>query len=370
MSETILRFRKTPKTPFIAGNVLLAALGAGLVFFGPDPFSVSTVLLVALCLFAGGILTLIPFLLDQFALFTVQQSRFSQSAVNLRSVMERSEEILDRLDQTDAENNPLRLVSERLPELVEEKIKEALARAGSQADESREAILSTVRDLQGLPDDLEKLHDDVRILSSHGATREYLGTGLENLEAKIHRLEVLLNETRRMDRRENGEEPTTPAEKRTDTRDSPRAEAPEPSGASAPESKTSEPSTSPSASVEPQKKEEIPKPETEKIDGRAEPKPVEKRKRKAEIVVAAFVGIQNGIFLRGNGPGLDPDKGLRMEMTGIGEWAWNGEVKEKFTAELFLNDKNPSNLGSFTVSPGDVLKLNPTFPPGHDEQSR
>ena len=365
MSETSLKFRRTPKAPFVAGNVLLAALGAGTVFFGPEPFSASTVLLVALCLFTGGLLTLLPFLLDQFALRTVQQSRFSQAAVNLRRVMEHSEEILDRLDETDAENNPLRLVSERLPDLVEEKIKEAIGRAGSKADETRDAILAAIRELQGLPDDLEKLHDDLRTLSSHSATREYLGTGLENLEAKIHRLDVLLGQSQKPSPHKT-EDAEAPEKHRVTTEES---EARTSGIAEPPEKAEPVPAPPPSASGETEKEAAAPEPESESAEKSEAPKPAAKRKRKAEIVVAAFVGIQNGIFLRGDGPGLSPDKGVRMEMTGIGEWAWSGDVKEKFTAQLMLNDKDPSNLGSFTVSPGDVLKLNPTFQAAPEDDS-
>jgi len=357
MSEPSLKFRKTPKTPFLAGNFLLAALGAGLVFFGPNPFSVSTVLLVALCLATGGLLSLLPFLLDQFALLTIQRTRFSQAAANLGAIMERSEEILDRLDEADTESNPIRLVSERLPDLVEEKIREAFERSASDADDIRRNILSKVGDLHGLPKDLEKLHDDLRVLSARSATREYLGTGLENLEAKIYRLEVILNEARQ--NHQFGATEEHPAE---ETPATPQRENPEAAS-------TDEPPPEPESNRETRtsEDEQPDPPETHKpspADPQPEPalrQPASRRKRNTEIIVAAFVGIQNGIFLRGNGPGLDREQGLRMEMTGIGEWAWKGEATERFTAELFLNDKDPSSLGSFTVSPGDVLKLNPTF---------
>lgn len=360
MNEPPLRYRKTPKSPFIAGNLLLASLGVGLVFFGPEPFSVATVLLVALCLATGGILTLLPFLLDQFALRSVQQARFSQAALNLRAVMERSEEILDRLDATDAENNPLRLVSERLPALVEEKIREAFERGLSEANQQRADILSAVNELQRLPDDVEKLHDDLRILSSHGATREFLATGLENLESKIHGLEVLLNETRR-GQALGSSETKPPPQTDLEQTESPASETAPPLEEPIEEKARTEPV--------PQASESTPQPapnrsEKEPIDKPAQPPPPSspKRKRKTEVVVSAFVGIQNGIFLRGNGPGLDPGKGIRMEMTGIGEWGWSSdEVHEPFTAELFLNDQDPSSLGSFSVSPGDVVKLNPSF---------
>lgn len=382
MSEPSVRFRKTPKTPFIAGNLLLAATAVALVFFGPDPFSVSTVLLVALCLTAGGLLTLLPFLLDQMALATVQRMRFSQAALNLKAALARSEEILARLDERDANDSPLRLVSERLPDLVEQKLAEALEKGAARADATRREIREEVRALTGLPKDLEQLHDEVRALAAHIATREYLGTGLEALETKLYRLETLLEEWKR--NRLFGPEERAPAAA-VAAGASGKPVGPEEPENREPASPAPEPRSKPETESEPESGE-TPRPseadanppvdEEEGAPVSRDPgpspaaspaprKPSERRSRKprkAEVIVSAFVGIQNGIFLRGDGPGLDKDAGVRLEMTGIGEWAWRNEIADAFTAELFLNDRHPSNLGPFQVAPGDVLKLNPSFP--------
>ncbi len=400
MNEPSVRFRRTPKSPFVAGNILLAALAASLVFFGPEPFSMGTVLLVALCLFTGGLLTLLPFLLDQFAILNVQRSRAAQSAMNLKGALERSEGILDELRAHGAGDSPLRLVAERLPELVETKLAEALGRADAGAAGKREEIRSGIDALRPLPDALERLHDDVRTLSAHAATRERLATGLDRLSEEIHGINVRIEELRRLrlfgtpagggpaETPPPGEEETATGEGIPTHSPAPSSEAKShrkgnPGGGSGlrhptkPENPPDDtaaddgPALSETEKVAPGQSEppEAPPPAStpgtpapaatgEKPAGAPRPK-----NRRTSVVVSAFVGIRNGVFLRGDGPGLSETEGIRLEMTGIGEWSWSGEPGEPFTAELFLNDETPADLGPFTVNPGDTLKLNPSFPP-------
>lgn len=402
MSEPTVRFRKTPKTPFLVGNVLLAALGVSLVFFGENPWSLTTVLLVILCLALGGLLTLLPFLLDQFAWLNFNRSRSAQASVNLRGAFDKADELLEELQARREEENPLRLVSERLPDLVEEKLGEALERNLQKTDERPSEILRQLGPLSGVAKDLEKLRDDLRILSAHAVTREYVETGLTRLSEEIGRIETKLDEWRRAQLYDlpesappsesapppesapvgppdeaadpdfsRGEEPGEREEEEglpeeTDTeedwpedlaqKESPEEPADEELFEEIPEDEPGEENTPAPASA--------PKPEDE-ISKESPAEPVAKKPRKpkvAKVIISAFVGIQNGIYLRGDGPNFSEDSGQRLEMTGIGEWAWSAEISESFQAQIFLNDEIPSDIGTFTVTPGDVLKLNPSFP--------
>lgn len=405
MSEPVVRFRRTPKAPFIGGNILLAALGVSLVFFGSDPWSLTTVLLVVLCLAIGGILTLLPFLLDQFAWLNHNRSRVAQASVNLRGALEKADDLLEELQARKVEENPLRIVSERLPDLVEEKLGEAVERNLKQTDERPSEILRQLEPLAGLTKDLERLHDDVRVLSSHAATREYVETGMTRLSEEILRIEAKLDELRRVqlygtpvppeDPPKEATEPNTTAAKtasapvETATPPTPEHQGPPPEGPppeNPPEEATADKPTQetppdepleeppedepPATPPEEEGEEEEPPPETEAPAAAetTQPEPVATPKRKSsktkatKIIVSAFVGIQNGIYLHGEGPGFPAEGEQRLDMTGIGEWIWSSEIAEPFTAELFLNNNIPSDIGTFTVTPGDVLKLNPSFP--------
>lgn len=378
-----MRYRKTPKTPFIAGNILLAALAAALVFFGPNPWSISTVLLVVLCLATGGILTLLPFLLDQFALLNLNRVRSTQASVNLRGAMEKADEIIEELRERKLEENPLRLVSERLPELVREKLGDAISANLPKPDERPAEILRKMDEFTPLSKNLEKLHDDLRVLSSHAATREYVETGLSNLGDDIHRLEIKLDELRRLklfDTDRSAETPlspvTTPHEEAPaapqEIQDEEIAEETPPETAApeepAFESSSPEDSEPPEPEPKPEPDPELepePEPEPDPAPEPAATKPKassdSKKPRLTKVIVSAFVGIQNGIYLRGDGPGLSLDKGARLEMTGIGEWVWSAEISEEFSGELFLNDETSADIGPFPIAPGDVLTLNPFF---------
>ncbi|MFP4353403.1 MAG: hypothetical protein ACLFRP_10075 [Puniceicoccaceae bacterium] len=371
MSEAPVRFRRTPKTPFVVGNILLAALAAALVFFGPEPFSMNTVLMVALCLFTGGLLTLLPFLLDQFAILNVQRSRVTQAAVNLKGALERSEGILAELRERGSEDSPLRVVAERLPELVETKLAEALARADAGAAGKREEIRSGIESLRPVPDALERLHDDVRTLSAHAATRERVATGLDRLSEEIDGINVRIEELRRL-RLFGTPAGTGPVE--TPPEGSVPA-GPPGGGNAAPHSATptrrrstntptppGEPEEDAPGQSDPPKRPSSPREEAPRAAPEEQTAPPRAKSNRTSLVVSAFVGIRNGVFLRGDGPGLSETEGVRLEMTGIGEWTWSGEPGEPFTAELLLNDETPADLGSFTVNPGDTLKLNPSFP--------
>ena len=409
MSDTVVRYRKTPKTPFVIGNVLLASLGAALVFFGPEPWSVSTVLLVVLCLAVGGLLTLVPFLLDQFSLLNLNRSRAAQASINLRGALEKADELLDELRDRKTEDNPLRLVSERLPELVEEKLGEALEKNLEKVDERPSEILQCVEALSNLSGEVERLHDDVRVLSTHAATREFLEAGLSRLSEEVYRIETKLDELRRLklygveetisppqtptgnleptptEEVEQERKEPDPASKNerpdssttadvpevekesTSTNEIPKSEEPEPQGPEPqePEPEEAEPVNTPPPEPKNEIKDPLPT-ETEPPAPPPEPRPAKKKKavktKVAKVIVSAFVGIQNGIYLRGDGPDFEEGAGKRLEMTGIGEWVWSAEISEPLKAQLFLNDSAPSDIGTFTVTPGDVLKLNPSFP--------
>ncbi|MEM0965071.1 MAG: hypothetical protein AAGJ81_02815 [Verrucomicrobiota bacterium] len=380
-SDTSIRYRKTPKTPFVFGNILLAALGASLVFFGPEPFSVSTVLLVVLCLAIGGVLTLIPFLLDQFSLLNVSRNRASQAAVNLRAALSRSEEILTELREKEMSENPLRLVSERLPQLVGEKLKDSLdhefrerfaeellnrvkeetntllQKAAAEQKRLQEEILAQFEQVRDYPKIVEKLSDQLQSFSAHAAKRELVQTGLEQISVEVKRLEIKLDDLRRSQLfgvpTLSEEEPSPiPAKGAAASQPSKVEESKElDSKAQKQPGKNGEGQTSPN-------KDES---ATAAVSS-SEKREAESIGKKASIVVSAFVGIQNGVYLRGDHPLLSPEKGVRLEMTGIGEWIWTAEIEDSFQAELFLNDETPAETGKFTVRPGDHLILDPTFP--------
>lgn len=81
------------------------------------------------------------------------------------------------------------------------------------------------------------------------------------------------------------------------------------------------------------------------------------------LVVTAYIGIGNRLFIRGEGPGLSWDKGVPLQFVSIGKWRWEtndatGPVKFK----LFKNDDlECAALGSQSLDPGQQQEVTAAF---------
>ncbi len=74
------------------------------------------------------------------------------------------------------------------------------------------------------------------------------------------------------------------------------------------------------------------------------------------------VGFGNALYLRGEGPGLSWDKGVRMECVADDRWSLAlGESARPFVFKFLINDETWSAGPDFTVSAGTTVTLTPTF---------
>ena len=75
------------------------------------------------------------------------------------------------------------------------------------------------------------------------------------------------------------------------------------------------------------------------------------------------VGFGNGLYVRGEGPGLSWEKGLRMECVSDDRWSLAlGESTRLFVFKFLINDAVWSIGDDYTVAPGASVTLTPTFP--------
>lgn len=81
------------------------------------------------------------------------------------------------------------------------------------------------------------------------------------------------------------------------------------------------------------------------------------------LVVTAYIGIGNRLFIRGEGPGLSWDKGVPLQFVSIGKWRWETDdstAPVKF--KLYKNDEvECTALGSQSLSPGHQQEITATF---------
>ena len=84
--------------------------------------------------------------------------------------------------------------------------------------------------------------------------------------------------------------------------------------------------------------------------------------RKTPTVPAVEVGFGNSLYLRGEGPGLSWDKGVRMECVSDDRWSIAlGEAGRPFVFKFLINDETWSTGPDYTVSPGTTVTLTPSF---------
>jgi hypothetical protein len=84
----------------------------------------------------------------------------------------------------------------------------------------------------------------------------------------------------------------------------------------------------------------------------------------ATLVARVLIGIGNKPYVRGEGPGLSPDKGVPMEFVEIGQWRWvaPASATDAITLHILKNDEVPADGGPITLQPGQTLEVNPEFP--------
>ena len=74
------------------------------------------------------------------------------------------------------------------------------------------------------------------------------------------------------------------------------------------------------------------------------------------------VGFGNALYLRGEGPGLSWDKGLRLDCAADTLWTISlGESARPFEFKFLINDETWSTGENYTVVSGGSVPLPPTF---------
>src|ERR1019366_5823368 len=81
------------------------------------------------------------------------------------------------------------------------------------------------------------------------------------------------------------------------------------------------------------------------------------------LVVTAYIGIGNLLFIRGEGPGLSWDRGVPLQFVSIGKWRWEtNEATKAVRFKLYKNDDSEcSALGERSVEPGAQQELTAVF---------
>jgi hypothetical protein len=81
------------------------------------------------------------------------------------------------------------------------------------------------------------------------------------------------------------------------------------------------------------------------------------------LLVTAYIGIGNRLFVRGDGPGLSTGKGIPLQFVSIGKWRWEtNEAANPLRLRLFKNDEvECTSLGEITLEPGQQTEVSARF---------
>jgi hypothetical protein len=81
------------------------------------------------------------------------------------------------------------------------------------------------------------------------------------------------------------------------------------------------------------------------------------------LLVTAYIGIGNRLFIRGVGPGLSWEKGVPLQFVSIGKWRWEtADATTPIKFKLYKNDElECTSIGLQTLSAGHQQELSATF---------
>jgi archaellum component FlaC len=81
------------------------------------------------------------------------------------------------------------------------------------------------------------------------------------------------------------------------------------------------------------------------------------------LLVTAYIGIGNKLFVRGEGPGLNWDRGVPLQFVSIGKWRWeSADATAPVTLKLYKNDEHEcAAVGPLTLAPGHQQEVTASF---------
>jgi hypothetical protein len=81
------------------------------------------------------------------------------------------------------------------------------------------------------------------------------------------------------------------------------------------------------------------------------------------LLVTAYIGIGNKLYVRGEGPGLSTDKGVPLQFVSIGKWRWETpDATGPISLKLFKNDElECSSVGTINLEPGQQHEVTANF---------
>jgi hypothetical protein len=410
---------RLPKWPFLAGDAALLGLALLIGCYAHNPFAGKPLILIVACVALGAVLATWPFIADyerkQNEALDERQRGLEALAHTITSSAEQisiAAQSLPGIAETAAKGLEL---AEQLPARLQEKmgeIKQRLAEVSIARQEpstsgpaaESERLATTADHLRQTATELAKF--ELAAQKNLAIARDGLDAKaaqiFKQLDAKIAMLVALAEKFSASAAPLPGEksapaparkEPETPAtepvavspavvespalietvvtetpteepavpRKRAPKR--PKGESPEPSLDFDASTENTASSTSPSSAIPAP-------PASTRSDEFSQPSPDEAAPALAvsadgatRLLVTAYIGIGNKLFIRGHGPGLSWDEGVPLQFVSIGKWRWEtADATTPVHAKLYKNDDIVcAALGKLTLDPGQQAEVTAAF---------
>lgn len=361
-----------PKWPFLAGDLVLVLLACFIVFASPKPMTALTIFACALSVILGMLVYVTPYLIEHL---TTQQTVKLKQAKAEETLLKAVDLASDLLSRTETIHNELMkgiLVTKKIPAILEEKSEEFLAVLDSdKLSDSVAELADLLARLESIPSTISSASaknsqtDAVNIIKTikaesalqmdliHEAFQSVLEDFLETNPERLEQTKPISSRNPGTDKSE--EELHDSVE--IDARDN------EPDSSLQNVDKDAFPTVGgPEFKAESEAEEAVDQ----------ELKPIQKNKAKPEaihnedgttrLIVGAFIGISNKLYIRGEGPGLDWDKGIPMELVGIGKWEWKThDAHSTVNCKVLINDEQWTDSENITIEPGTTMETSASF---------
>lgn len=388
---------RLPKWPFLVGDAVLLGIAILAAARSPQPYSNPVILTIAVCVALASILGIIPFLTDYAnkqdealderqrgleALTRTVSDSAEQISVAATSLHELSELTRKQLAQAESMPDQLEAIlakftgrhtkaNEEASELLRQEIKALRGAENRKLDSASEKLQQALDEFKQLESALrDKIHtlEAAPSVLSVPAVSEPVAPAVAPVEPATAAKPVIAAE----EPAPPPIEPATPGhEAAADTPAeivAPPAEQPVEAPKKSPPVKKPKPPAPKPAAPEPTAEVENTAELTLSNDEPAPDFPVKSNQKIAgdgatRLLVTAYIGIGNRLFIRGDGAGLSQEKGVPLQFVSIGKWQWESkEATGQVRVRLYKNDETECvALGELTLEAGHQAEVSASF---------
>ena len=392
------------KLVFLAIDAGLLLTAFIIVYFAKNPYAPLPFVSAVLCVVLAAIVGLIPFLTDYAAdsaeYVQAERGRVADQVQRLHAAGESLARAAAQIKAVEEAVHKTAHAAENLPYRMQEKLAEFNESLATKENDEREALERELDELRAAnTDNLKSVADKIAKAAAEWtaietASRKQLSAAqdastrlqdqLHSTLAQLDSRIAALGQTARSfvggvssPREDASSPPVAPEEPKPEQfsppviesvtlseTSSPATEEPKPKKPRAPRKPKPE-DTLATMSAEPATADNGSESVSASSEDSSPPAPVEASTTSdgaTRLLVTAYIGIGNKLFIRGDGPGLSWDKGVAMQFVSIGKWGWaSHDVTAPIACKLYKNDETAALSGEIFLEPGKHVELTALF---------